>query len=143
MRRSLPRRSSLGACFVLLTPSGSIAVPDGVSQSGLVAGEFGRLSGIGAVLTADAMVGAIRSGPRTSALTHHHTGPSGLAGAAGELHYTAAALDGLAMRDVVSAINRHEPECFLSALARHNAKLALDLLLGIVETDDREQSGIW
>ena len=36
-----------------------------------------------------------------------------------------------------------DPERFVSALARHDADLALDLLFGITETEEREQSAIW
>ncbi|HLI15901.1 MAG TPA: type IV secretory system conjugative DNA transfer family protein [Acidimicrobiales bacterium] len=91
-----------------------------------------------AVLLAESMVGASRPSDHADAVHWNERAGALLATL---LH--AAALAGTSMYDVVAAVNRRRPERFLDVLARHGAALALDLLTGIVETDEREQSGIW
>jgi type IV secretory pathway TraG/TraD family ATPase VirD4 len=91
-----------------------------------------------AVLTAEAMVGASRQS--ASADQGHWIER---AGALLAPLFHAAALMNLQMADVVSAVNRREATEFIGALARARSFLAMDLLVGITETDSREQSGIW
>lgn len=92
-----------------------------------------------AVLTAEAMVGAARGG--TTAAGERHW--SERAGALLATLFHAGSLDNQTMGDLVRAVNRREAGDSIATLARNGAFLAMDLLVGISETDSREQSGIW
>lgn len=134
---TLRARRVLGPCLVF-DPSGALPLPRGVSSVGwspLAA----AASWDHAVLVATSMVGASRTLSSRSEGTHW----TERAGALLSTLFHAAALSGTAMDDVVSAVNRREPERFLAVLAREQSDLACDLLVGITETDAREQSGIW
>jgi type IV secretory pathway TraG/TraD family ATPase VirD4 len=54
-----------------------------------------------------------------------------------------AALGGLEMSEVCAAVDRREPEALQAVLAEGGSSVAIDVLTGILETDAREQSGIW
>ncbi len=129
-------RAQLGEVLVF-DPSGTITAPPGARRIGWSPIPAAR-SWDRAVLTAESMVGAAHAGARADA-THWRERAGALL--ATLLH--AAALDGSTMREVVTSVNRHEPDRALASLARHDAELALDLLVGITVTDEREQSGIW
>jgi type IV secretory pathway TraG/TraD family ATPase VirD4 len=92
-----------------------------------------------AVLTADAMVGAARGGTTQGAERHWNE----RAGALLSALFHAGALGGQSMADLLRSVNRREAGDSISTLGRHNSFLAMDLLVGITETDAREQSGIW
>ena len=128
-------RSRLGP-VLLFDPSGS------VKRDGVVAVGWSPLSSAmlwdQAVLTAEAMVGA----------THRNaTGDQGhwseRAGALLATLFHAGAVMDLEMADIVKAINRRRASEFIAELGRAASYLAHDLLVGITETDSREQSGIW
>ena len=55
----------------------------------------------------------------------------------------AGALEQRPFHEVLTAVNRHDPDETRTALARQGADRALDLLEGIVATEGREQNGIW
>lgn len=91
-----------------------------------------------AVLCAEAMVGATGA--------HSERGESHWLERASALLATlfhAGAIDGSDMTRVTEQVNRRDGESALEVLARANASLAADLLMGILATDAREQSGIW
>lgn len=92
-----------------------------------------------AVLMADAMVGTVHAGSNTGAQRHWSERAAALL--SGMFH--AAALNQDSMRDVVRRVNRREIGESIAVLGRSSALLAMDLLVGISETDAREQSGIW
>ncbi len=130
-------RSRAGTCM-LYDPSGRANAPPGVELVGwspLVSAS----SWDGAVLTADAMVGAARPA-RVDAESSHWSERAG-ALLACLLH--AASIDGGSLDSLVSSVNRHDADRARAVLAREDADLATDLLEGIVATDGREQSGIW
>ncbi|MHB1973038.1 MAG: type IV secretory system conjugative DNA transfer family protein [Acidimicrobiales bacterium] len=132
-----PARSRAGTCM-LYDPSGRANAPPGVELVGwspLVSAS----SWDGAVLTADAMVGAARPA-RVDAESSHWSERAG-ALLACLLH--AASIDGGSLDSLVSSVNRHDADRARAVLAREDADLATDLLEGIVATDGREQSGIW
>jgi type IV secretory pathway TraG/TraD family ATPase VirD4 len=132
---TLATRSRLGSVLVF-DPSGTIdregATVVGWSPLGS-ARDWDQ-----AVLTAESMVGASIHNPNGN--QGHWSERAGALLAA--LFHAGAILD-LAMSDIVRAVNRREAAPFLSELGRAESYLAHDLLLGIVETDAREQSGIW
>jgi type IV secretion system protein VirD4 len=132
---TLESRSRLGP-VLLFDPSG------GVAREGVVTVGWSPLGSARtwdqAVLTAEAMVGA----------THRHAaGDQGhwheRAGALLAVLFHAGALMDLAMADIVKAVNRRQASEFITELGRASSYLAHDLLVGITETDSREQSGIW
>jgi len=130
-------RARLGECL-LFDPSGTVEVPRHVRPIGwspLTA----SLTWDGAVLMAESMVGASRES--RDRIDGSHWTERAAALLASVFH--GAALEGCPLDDVISAVNRRTPERFVSALARHDADLALDLLFGITETEEREQSAIW
>jgi type IV secretory pathway TraG/TraD family ATPase VirD4 len=130
-------RGRLGECL-LFDPSGTVEIPDGVRRIG-----WSPLSASttwdGAVFMAESMVGASREGRDRVDGSHWTERAAALLSSV----FHGAALDGASLDDVVSTVNRRSPERFLTALARHEATLALDLLIGITETEEREQSAIW
>ncbi len=130
-------RLLLGECL-LFDPSATVQVPDGVRTIG-----WSPLSSATdwdqAILSAGAMVGAARTNTRSADGAHWIERAEALLACI----FHAAALDRASMHDVVAAINRHDATRFLSVLSKSEATIALDLLVGICETDAREQSGIW
>ena len=139
MQATAPARAAEGWTF-LYDPSGEVACPPGVERVGwspiTTASDWDA-----AVVTADAMVGASRSGGQRGG-EHHWTERSG-ALLSTLLH--AAATEKLPMRDVLKWIDRHNGAPALEILASNAGEdaPATDLLAGIVATDSREQSGIW
>jgi len=132
---TLGARSRLGP-VLLFDPSGS------VTRDGVVTVGWSPLGSARAwdqaVLTAEAMVGA----------THRHAvGDQGhwneRAGALLATLFHAGAIMNLSMADIVKAVNRRQASEFITELGRAASYLAHDLLVGITETDSREQSGIW
>ncbi|MGD0741695.1 MAG: TraM recognition domain-containing protein [Acidimicrobiales bacterium] len=130
-------RGRRGECL-LLDPSGTVAVPWGVHPIG-----WSPLTAAatwdGAVFMAESMVGASREGRDRVDGSHWTERAAALLSAV----FHGAALGGASLDDVVSAVNRRAPEGFVATLARHDSDLALDLLVGITETEEREQSAIW
>ncbi|MGA8295831.1 MAG: type IV secretory system conjugative DNA transfer family protein [Acidimicrobiales bacterium] len=93
----------------------------------------------GAVLSAEAMVGASREGRHSPEGSHWTERAAALLSTI----FHGAALGGMAFNEVVSAVNRREPAQFSSVLSRADAGQARDLLKGLTETEEREQSAIW
>ena len=139
LRATAPARARHGWTF-LYDPSGEVECPPGVERVG-----WSPLTAAarwdGAVVTAEAMVGAIRlQGVRTS---EHHWSERASALLSTLLH--AAALEELTMADVLHWIDRHDGSRaleILEGLAGAESH-ATDLMTGIMATDPREQSGIW
>jgi len=130
-------RGRLGECL-LFDPSGTVEVPPGVRRIGwspLTASSTWD----GAVFMAESMVGASREGRDRVDGSHWTERAAALLSSV----FHGASLDDASLDDVVSAVNRRAPERFVAALARQDATLALDLLIGITETEEREQSAIW
>ncbi|MGP8163635.1 MAG: type IV secretory system conjugative DNA transfer family protein [Acidimicrobiales bacterium] len=130
-------RRRLGACL-LFDPSGTVQIPSGVHAIGwspLAA----SATWDGAVFMAESMVGASREGRDRVDGSHWTERAAALLSSV----FHGAALAGAPLDVVVSAVNRRSPELFVTTLARHDATLALDLLIGITETEEREQSAIW
>ena len=130
-------RRRLGACL-LFDPSGTVRIPSGVHAIGwspLAA----SATWDGAVFMAESMVGASREGRDRVDSSHWTERAAALLSSV----FHGAALAGAPLDVVVSAVNRRSPELFVTTLARHDATLALDLLIGITETEEREQSAIW
>jgi len=130
-------RATLGR-VLLFDPSGEIPAPPGVERVGWSPLESARIWDR-AVITAESMVGAAR-GPAGRGEQDHWNERAG-ALLACVLH--AVALEGSDMNAVVSAVNRRDLTRPISTLAKSQSPLALDLLVGIAETDSREQSGIF
>jgi type IV secretory pathway TraG/TraD family ATPase VirD4 len=130
-------RSEIGP-VLLYDPSGSVPCPSGVERVGWSPLGPAR-TWDGAVLVADSMERAAR--PATDRGEASHWSERAGALLAALLH--AGAIGQRPFRDVLGAVNRHEPDEALAALARGGADRALDLLDGIVATEAREQSGIW
>ena len=130
-------RSRLGP-VLLFDPSGSVPCPKGVEPAGWsplgLAAKWD-----GAVLVAESMVRAARPGGDRGEASHW----SERAGALLACVFHAGALEQRPVHEVLAAVNRHDPDEARSALARHGAERALDLLEGITATEAREQSGIW
>jgi type IV secretory pathway TraG/TraD family ATPase VirD4 len=129
------RARALAGRVTVFDPSGSVRLPEGTIRVGwspiTSAHSWDR-----AVLNADAMVGARRpSGDQM------HWNERAAALIAPLLH--AASLGGRSMRDVVGAINRREIGEFVEVLTRAGEGVALDVAVGILETDERERSGIF
>jgi type IV secretory pathway TraG/TraD family ATPase VirD4 len=96
----------------------------------------------GAVMMVEAMVGAARPDGGRGESAHWIERASALL--APLLH--AAALDDAAMPEVLAWVDRREPQRALRILAAADTsggERAMDLLSGIVKTDEREASGIW
>ena len=137
-------RATSGWCLAY-DPTGSLELPSGVHRVGWSPVSAAR-EWHGALEVADAMVRTARGRPG---------GAAGTGGA--EVHWTeragallasllhAAALEELAMRDVLHWVDRHHGAPALAALAARvgDAAVPTDLLAGILSTDEREQSGIW
>jgi type IV secretory pathway TraG/TraD family ATPase VirD4 len=139
MRATASARSCDGWAY-LYDPSGEVECPSGVERVGWSPLTTAK-SWDGAVVTADAMVGASRlSGLRAG--EHHWTERAG-ALLSTLLH--AAARERLSMRDVLHWIDRHDgaPPLEILSSGTPQDSTPTDLLAGIVATDPREQSGIW
>ncbi|HWD25433.1 MAG TPA: type IV secretory system conjugative DNA transfer family protein, partial [Acidimicrobiales bacterium] len=132
-----PGRSRAGSITVF-DPSGQTSLPPWIERVGWSpithAATWDR-----AVLCAEAMVGASRSGVARGDQAHWNERAAALL--APLIH--AAAIDGATMDDVVRAINRRDLGEFVLALDRRGATNPLDLITGIIETDPRELSGIF
>jgi type IV secretory pathway TraG/TraD family ATPase VirD4 len=130
-------RSRVGPTF-LYDPSGSVPRPPGVER--VAWSPLGLASTWdGAVLVAESMVRAARPGSDRGEATHW----SERAGALLAVMLHAGALEQRPFHEVLTAVNRHDPDETRTALARRGADRALDLLEGIIATEGREQSGIW
>lgn len=130
-------RAMVGECF-LYDPSGTVPAPpfvERVSWSPLHAAR----SWAGALSVAESMVLAARPGGDRGEALHWNERASALLAAA----FHAGALESLPFARVMEAIDRRQPDDFVTPLARHDANGALNLLAGITGTDSREQSGIW
>ena len=130
-------RHLVGDCF-LYDPSGTITPPTGVRPTGWSPLVAARTWG-GAVLVAEAMVGASREARQRAEGSHW----TERAGALLSTIFHGASLQGSSVAEVFSAVNRREPKHFQKALARADAAIPLDLLEGILATEEREQSAIW
>jgi type IV secretory pathway TraG/TraD family ATPase VirD4 len=124
---------------LLYDPSGEMQCPQGVERIGW-SPLAGALRWDNSVVTADSMVAAGRTGGLRAG--EHHWAERAGALLSTLLH--AAAIENLAMRDVLRWIDRHEGAPALEILSEPGREeAAADLLAGIVATDPREQSGIW
>lgn len=134
---TLSARAHLGECLVFDPTASIVTLPHArrIGWSPLSASRTWD----GAVLAAEAMVGASREGRHTPEGSHWTERAAALLSTL----FHAAALSGMPFTDVVSAVNRRAPKPFSSALARAGAEQALDLLAGLTETEEREQSAIW
>ena len=134
---TLSARARLGECLIF-DPTRSV---DEIPEAHRVGWSPLRSSRSwdGAVLTAEAMVGASREGRNSPDGSHWTERAAALLSTL----FHAAALSDFSFSDVVSAVNRREPQRFSSVLARADAEQALDLLKGLTETEEREQSAIW
>ncbi len=144
LRATAAARTTSGWCLAY-DPTGSLELPSGVHRVGWSPVSAAR-EWHGALEVADAMVRTARGRP---------SGAAGTGGA--EVHWTeraaallaallhAAALEELAMRDVLHWVDRHHGTPALDALCARvgDAAVPTDLLAGILSTDEREQSGIW
>ena len=144
LRATAAARATSGWCLAY-DPTGSLELPSGVHRVGWSPVSAAR-EWHGALEVADAMVRTARGRPG---------GAAGTGGA--EVHWTeraaallaallhAAALEELAMRDVLHWVDRHHGTPALDALCARAGEAAVptDLLAGILSTDEREQSGIW
>lgn len=130
-------RSRLGP-VMLYDPSGKVPCPPGVHK---VAWSPLGLAGTwdGAVLVAHSMVEAARPGTDRGDASFWSERAAALLATA----FHAGALDRIAAREMVASIDRRDAELPRAALARHGAERALTVLEGIIDTDSREQSGIW
>jgi type IV secretion system protein VirD4 len=134
---TLTARGRLGECL-LFDPTASVDAPGDARRVGWSPLRSSH-TWDDAVLAAEAMVGASREGRNTADGTHWTERASALLSTV----FHAAALGDMAFADVVSAVNRREPGRFRSLLARAGAEQAVDLLTGLTETEEREQSAIW
>lgn len=136
-----PARAAVGQTL-LYDPSGTVEAPPGVQRVGwspvCSAGHWD-----GALVVADAMVGAARGRSATGPIGEDHWTERAGALLAPLLH--AAALDGSPMGTVLHWVDRHDASRALEVLAARagDDAPATDVLAGIAATDAREQSGIW
>ena len=137
LESTAPTRAALGR-VLLFDPSGEIAAPVGVEAVGWSSLTSARRWDR-AVITAESMVGAARGSSAKADQDHWNERAGALLACA----FHGAALDDGTMDDVVSAVNRRDLTRMLSTLSKSDSTLALDLLVGIAETDSREQSGIF
>ncbi len=145
LRATAGARTTCGWCLAY-DPTGSLELPPGVHRVG-----WSPVSAAqewhGALEVADAMVHTARGKPAgahgTGAGAEGHWTERAAALLAALLH--AAALEELAMRDVLHWVDRHHGTPALDVLAAQvgDAAVPTDLLAGILSTDEREQSGIW
>lgn len=131
-------RSSTGGRCWLFDPAGTTPAPTGVTPI--------RWSPVAAcdrwdeaLLTARAMAGAARPGPRHGDAGHWLERAEAML--APLLH--AAALGGHSMRDVTAWVLRQDLDTAASLLAARGATVAADVLVGLDATHARELSGIF
>lgn len=134
---SAPIRAAVGRCW-LFDPTGTMPATPGLERV--------RWSPVAAATSWDDTLTVARG--MTAAAR-----PDGLRGEAA--HWTeraeallaallrAAACQGDDMRVVVHWVLRRQPEAALGTLAGRDGGLPRDVLAGVCETDEREQSGIW
>jgi type IV secretion system protein VirD4 len=134
---TLAARSRLGECLIF-DPTGSITEPPSNRRIGWSPLRASR-SWDDAVLAAEAMVGASREGRHAPDGSHWTERAAALLSTV----FHAAALAEMTFKDVVSGVNRRDARPFISVLARTSSEEALDLLTGLVETEERELSAIW
>lgn len=137
LRLTAPARSMLGDCF-LYDPSGTVTTPPGVERIAWSPLQSAR-RWEGSLSVAESMVLAARPGGDRGEALHWNERATALLATA----FHAGALGGLPFSRVMEAIDRRQPDDFVTPLARHDANGALNLLAGITATDSREQSGIW
>lgn len=130
-------RRRVGECLVF-DPAGKTAPPPGGRLVGwspvASSASFDR-----AVLTAEAMVLAARGGSGNG--EGHHWSERAQALLAPAFH--AACLEGQSMARLLSLVDRREGREIVSALSRHDSRLALDTFTGLMATEERELSAIW
>lgn len=132
-----PSRSQVGSCF-LFDPSGTVKAPPGVRNIGW-SPLVGAHTFQDASMVARAMVDAARPGATREEATHW----SERAGSLLSVFFYAGAVGGIAFADVVGAVDTREPAGIRAVLAREGARRPSEILAGILDTDSREQSGIW
>jgi type IV secretion system protein VirD4 len=130
-------RSGAGRCW-LWDPSGTVEPPPGVTLARWSPVPACRSWEV-ALLTARAMTGAGRPGPRLGDASHWVERAEALL--APLLH--AAALTGGGIRQVVHWVHRRDLDTPLGALGGRGVELGRDILSGLAATDRRELSGIW
>ncbi len=143
LRATAEARSTSGWCLAY-DPTGSLELPHGVHRVGW-SPVNAALEWRGALEVSAAMVRTARGkhdGALAAGVEGHWT-ERAAALLAPLLH--AAALEELAMRDVLHWVDRHDGAPALRVLATQSGDGALstDLLAGILSTEEREQSGIW
>ena len=138
MAATAAARSLTGGRCWLFDPAGTTPAPPGVTPirwSPVAAcGEWDE-----ALLTARAMVGAARPGPRAGDAGHWLERAEAVL--APLLH--AAALGGYSMGDVTAWVLRHDLDIAADLLAARGASTAADVLAGLGATHARELSGIF
>jgi type IV secretion system protein VirD4 len=142
LRATAPSRR-LAGWPLLYDPSGSVTPPDGVERVGWSpVASAGRWEG--ALVTADAMVRAAGGGDLPSRSAGHEHWVERATALLAPLLY-AASLEREPMSSVLRWVDRHEGDAPLRILASNldNPSPAIDVLAGILATDQREQSGIW
>lgn len=140
-RATLGLRRQLGPCL-LYDPTGSVGPLPGVEPVRWSPVTSCR-SWDGAMATSSSLV---ETALRISSGAHRPTGGNHWSERASALLgplLHAAAIEGLAMGDVLAWIDRHEPGPALEILDGRGDSVAGNLLAGIAATDSREQSGIW
>jgi type IV secretory pathway TraG/TraD family ATPase VirD4 len=127
---------------LLYDPSGTVAAPPGVDRVGWSPVNASRRWD-GALLTADTLVRSTRRGTGWSEAIDDHWRERATSLLAPILH--AAALDDRPMATVLSWVDRHDGTAALRVLGEQagDGRASTDLLAGILDTDGREQSGIW
>ncbi len=127
---------------LLFDPSGTVTPPQGVRRVGWSPVTAARRWD-GALAMADAMVRAQRRGDAGLAGAEAHWTERATALLAPLLH--AAALGEAPMSTVLHWVDRHDGSQALATLAAAlgDPSPPTDVLAGILETDHREQSGIW
>lgn len=142
MRLTADTRRKSGP-VLLYDPSGTVQAPAGVQRVGWSPVQAAK-SWDGALLAAETMVGAARAAEGTTRSgAEAHWNERAMALLAPMLH--AAALAGEPMPTVLRWIDRREASHALRVLGSAIGDVAppTDTLVGIVATDEREQSGIW
>lgn len=130
-------RSRVGDCL-FFDPSGHLMEQraiERVSWSPLQS----SLAWDSATLMAQAMVLTARPGSERGESYHWTERAQALLAPA----FHAAALDEMSMAELLSFIDRREGRDLLAVLARHDCEIPLDTLHGVLETEERELSGIW
>ncbi|MHB1988982.1 MAG: type IV secretory system conjugative DNA transfer family protein [Acidimicrobiales bacterium] len=130
-------RTRVGECL-LFDPGGKTPVPAGVHRVAWSPLTSSR-EWDGATLIAETMVLTARPGGERGEAYHWTERAQALLAPA----FHAAALDEMGMTRLVSIVDRREGRELSAVLARHDSGMPLDTLQGVLETDERELSGIW